>query len=131
MATKVNHFGQKYAFLIIHNDIAQEMIKKRMFGKGWNRWRVKEEESIVRCYRCKGVGHLARERQRKEEGFNCFNCGEVGHQKRECQFKQKCYLCKVEGCKAELMKCPSYKKKDPISKRVKKRNTTKRDEKMK
>ncbi|KAJ6568533.1 hypothetical protein B0H19DRAFT_939198, partial [Mycena capillaripes] len=50
--------------------------------------------AIKKCYKCSGVGHIARERPKETQ---CYNCREMGHISRECPHPQKCHECGKEG----------------------------------
>ena len=38
----------------------------------------------MRCYRCGGTGHMARDCTREERQRPCFLCAELGHNRSSC-----------------------------------------------
>ncbi len=109
LASKENIRGRKHAFVILGVREAEALINKKRIGEGWNRWRVKEIFTLPRCFRCKKIGHTAKECV-ETGGEVCHNCGEMGHMMKNCKNGQACYLCKCAGHRTESMKCPKYKK---------------------
>lgn len=109
MPEKGNTGGVKYAFATLNGESAKRLVDRKYIGKGWDRWRVKEIESLPKCYRCHRVGHITRNCQTNNAEDTCHKCGETGHKRRECQNGQKCYLCGSDEHKAETMRCPKYR----------------------
>lgn len=109
LANKPNSRGLKYAFATGAENMIKELAIKKRIGQGWHRWRVREVNSVPRCYKCHWVGHKANECKMQDGEVKCHKCGETGHKKIECQKSQKCYLCQEEGHNAETLKCPKYK----------------------
>lgn len=107
LSKKGNRKGLKYAFLSVEKSTADLLLQKRTIGKDWNRWRIKEVEQLIKCYKCNQVGHMVRDCKKTED--TCYKCGEEGHKRADCQNPEKCYLCNSTGHKAESMRCPQYR----------------------
>ncbi|KAK9747044.1 hypothetical protein QE152_g5684 [Popillia japonica] len=62
---------------------------------GWGCLRVREYDSVNRCYACFSYGHRLREC--KEKGRICRKCGNAGHMERECKGNEECRNCRMRG----------------------------------
>ncbi|CAG9818803.1 unnamed protein product [Phaedon cochleariae] len=71
LSEKANARGLKYAFVTMAPDIATNISSKRSIGVGWNRWRLREVDNVVRCYKCQRVGHAANKFEIKEKDSLC------------------------------------------------------------
>ncbi|KAL4112825.1 hypothetical protein QTP88_016549 [Uroleucon formosanum] len=60
--------------------------------------RVRQLKGRVRCYRCLGLGHEARNCNETDRKGNCNKCGKKGHFARECKAKRE----EVDEFNAEL-----------------------------
>lgn len=80
----------------------------------WQRCRVQPFTSLSRCYKCQGLGHIAKTCTAKVD--TCGHCSEEGHRMKECTKKEekpKCALCARRGRPSEHSvmdkSCPIYK----------------------
>ena len=105
-----NERGLKHAFLTLEENKARLLLQKRKIGDGWNRWRVRQLETLPKCYRCHRVGHIAIKCNKKGNEELCHKCGEQGHLRSNCKNAERCYLCDENGHKAETIKCPEYRR---------------------
>lgn len=79
----------------------------------WRRCKVDDFTLVTRCYKCQGLGHVAKSCKQEEE--TCGICAEEGHKMLDCPNKtgaRKCAVCKRVGKphthKADSS-CPLYK----------------------
>lgn len=93
----------------IRNDLCY---KKRIYI-GWQRCRVADYLIVVRCYRCQGLGHIAK--YCSAETTTCGRCLCEDHRAKECTSKntiKKCIPCKKAGKSDDHSmnnNCPIYK----------------------
>lgn len=86
--------------------------KKRLYI-GWQRCRVSDFQIVSRCFKCQGLGHIAK--FCKIETSTCGKCSQDGHVYTDCKSKNKiakCAPCRRAGKPADHLmdnKCPLYK----------------------
>ena len=68
-----------------------------------------EEDISIRCYRCGGVGHIAKDCVNEPLKRCCFRCGESGHDSRSCT-NEVCYNCFETGHIAS--QCPNKRRRN-------------------
>lgn len=79
---------------------------------GLRRCRVMDFSAITRCYKCQGLGHVAKHCRATKE--SCGHCGEDGHRIETCEKKdapRACALCKRLGKPSDHPAnndCPTY-----------------------
>lgn len=64
---KANTRVLKYVFVTGKENIAKEVIIKKRIGHRSHRWRVREVNTIPRCYKCHRVGHKANKCKMQDE----------------------------------------------------------------
>lgn len=92
---------------------ANRLLEKRRIKIGWSSCRIEEFINPRRCFKCLGFGHLAADCCNKESGIRdeCLRCGSKEHRAKTCDSEVfKCYVCQIEGHRADTMACPSYRK---------------------
>jgi len=108
LGSSVNKAGMRVAFVTGRTENVQRLIDAKRIGKGWHRWRVKEQVEIPRCFKCRRIGHIAKECD-GVDGEVCYRCGGTGHRMGECTNAKACYLCNSEGHSAGGADCGVYK----------------------
>ena len=109
---KENRKGfSKVAIISMDNESADVLLQERRVRVGWVHCRIQELVSPDRCWRCKGFGHTSKECNSEELELKgvCFRCNKTGHIAKGCKETPNCYICKVEGHKADSMACPRYR----------------------
>lgn len=77
------------------------------------RCKIADFTRLTRCFKCQGVGHIAKFCKDKED--TCSHCAEKGHRQTACMRKEgkpKCALCARVGKPADHkgdVNCPTYK----------------------
>lgn len=106
--------GTQTAVLALPADLAKAILLQGKLKVGWviSRAREKEKDTIPRCYRCLGFGHLARSCEGPDRSKQCFKCGESTHIAKDCKAETiKCLLCEGEPAKSHQTgsySCPAY-----------------------
>uniref|UniRef100_A0ABD2XSC9 CCHC-type domain-containing protein n=1 Tax=Trichogramma kaykai TaxID=54128 RepID=A0ABD2XSC9_9HYME len=67
------------------------LVEKGRVFIGWRVHRVEKFEQPMRCLKCYGFSHKAKDCKEKER---CGNCGEEGHKRKDCQGEVGCAVCK-------------------------------------
>lgn len=67
----------------------QVLREKQKISLGWSMVRVEDYVSVVRCYKCLGYGHYAKECKNKQA---CFKCGSE-HKGENCNVSEDKYDC--------------------------------------
>lgn len=80
------------AILNVDSDSYKKIIEERKLNIGWERCRVFDGTDVVRCMKCRGYNHIARECRNMEV---CLRCHEQ-HRTKDCKSKEvlmKCINC--------------------------------------
>lgn len=105
------------AIIEVEEDIYNVLLMMKVVVLGWHRYRVVENISMTRCYKCCGFGHMAKDCKNKQA---CSKCGE-DHKHSECKSSElKCINCCVlkEKLKIDLdVKHSAYDKNCQIFKK--------------
>lgn len=67
----------------------QELRKKEKISIGWSMVKVEDYVSLVRCYKCLGFGHFARECKNNQA---CYKCA-LEHKGEDCNIPEDKYQC--------------------------------------
>lgn len=72
------------------------LVKKEKIGIDWFLCKVRDFNSVTRCFKCNGFGHMASSCMYRER---CGKCAEEGHQTKACKSTSspKCANCKRFG----------------------------------
>lgn len=87
------------------------LVKKEKIGIDWYLCRVRDFNSVTRCFKCNGFGHMASSCMYRER---CGKCAEEGHETRICKSTAppKCTNCKRFGKPHDHdvrdVSCPCY-----------------------
>ena len=97
--TAPNSREQVRAFVTLESQLAETLLKSGNIKIGFVRARMRICQSIRRCYRCFGVGHLQINCTGPDRngGGLCIRCGEVGHKLKDCKKPAKCCICSDLG----------------------------------
>ncbi len=93
--TAPNTREQVRAYITLHQDKADTLMRKTRIKIGWVNCRLRLKENAKRCYRCFGPGHLTwncKGPDRRGQG-TCIKCGQPGHKLKECTKPPSCCLC--------------------------------------
>lgn len=107
--------GTQTAEFRLQAEDAQKLLMRGKIKVGWTVNAIKaiekERTEAQRCYRCMGLGHLAKQCKGEDRSKCCRNCGQEGHKAKTCRNEAKCLLCTGENNKHETggRKCPVYK----------------------
>ncbi|KAK5637871.1 hypothetical protein RI129_000123 [Pyrocoelia pectoralis] len=75
----------------VHPELRKAIVGKEL-SLGWSSAWVEDHISLLYCYRCWGLGHMAR--NCKDEVESCGRCGEKGHRRINCPADEpKCSMC--------------------------------------
>lgn len=95
--------------------VRRDLLGKGRLYMGWASCRVEDYLGISRCFRCQGLGHIAKYCRHREDV--CGHCSQTGHRMRDCPGRDappECGLCRGFGKKADHMingmDCPGWKR---------------------
>ena len=120
-AVTKNQYGTYSAVVNLPPKAAANILKLKRIRVGWLRCRVTEKLTPIRCFKCQAFGHSAKECRENASIRRCHKCGSHEHIARECQNNPNCYVCKLEGHRADSMACPEFRQKVQIMKEEKTR----------
>lgn len=114
--------GTMTVYMKCDADVGEKLLKNKVLKLGWTRCRVRKAPDILRCFRCHGFSHIARNCKFKKDV--CRRCGQEGHTFRDCKAENpERRLCKLQGRgKTEHItgsfNCPVYKEEIGATRRV-------------
>jgi hypothetical protein len=83
-------------------------IEKQKIVVGLTMVFVEEMVQVTRCFKCNGLGHIAKSCKQEPK---CHKCGKEGHKIKECRSeKSECGNCRQAGHRAYDRKCPTMKR---------------------
>lgn len=92
--------GTQIASIRLSTPAASKLLEEGKVKVGWSVCSLKPvprvTQQMMRCFRCMGFGHLARNCDGPDRTNSCRRCGREGHMARDCKNKPKCMLCKEE-----------------------------------
>ncbi|XP_077292797.1 uncharacterized protein LOC143915851 [Arctopsyche grandis] len=89
--------GTQMAMVKLPRDDATELIKAGRIRIGWVNCRLRPRVHIIRCFRCRGFGHIAVECASKQDrSKECNKCGQEGHKAVICKNDPHCSICEGE-----------------------------------
>lgn len=76
--------GTQTAIVVVPNEVAKRLCGSARLRVGLVYARVRPTELQVRCFRCLGLGHVARACSGVNRSSCCLKCSNSGHFSREC-----------------------------------------------
>ena len=90
-----NSRGQKVAIVELGESEAHKLLKTARIKIGWINCRIRERTMVVRCFKCIGYGHVARDCSGPDRKNTCYKCGADNHKDKDCPAKSAAWvLCK-------------------------------------
>nr|CAI5852386.1 unnamed protein product [Callosobruchus analis] len=92
--------------------VAEGLLAAKTIRLGLLNCEVRERINLIRCFRCKNLGHVQSQCTGPDRRDNCLRCGGKGHIVKACPegSKEYCFSCKEEGHRNDTMKCPAFRK---------------------
>ncbi|XP_015436990.1 PREDICTED: uncharacterized protein LOC107192286 [Dufourea novaeangliae] len=111
--------------VIITEEKATKLLNRGRIAIGWSECRVIEREEIVRCFRCWGYNHRAKDCKGQDMSGACRKCTIKGHNADNCKGLTRCALCETDGHTTGSTRCPEYRRafKENRQKRIEERKT--------
>lgn len=130
-----NEHGSRRPWWIVTTKDRETLIKLRQFKTFGSletpiKWEPQKSSRVLRCFRCNGYRHVAKNCMYKE---NCALCAS-NHSTRDCKVvypssevsnfgAYKCVNCQKGGHWARAKNCPAYMKEVELVKKVERENT--------
>lgn len=73
--------------------VANKMIDEYRLKIGWSVCHIHRSQEPMKCYKCMGYGHQAKQCKGENRANMCWKCGQNGHKARLCKNPSKCVLC--------------------------------------
>lgn len=99
--TKANARSQRMAFVEMPTKAANLLVDHGRVRIGCVNCRIRHRVQVIKCFKCLGYGHRARECRNTNRTNNCYRCGEEGHKGATCQQAERCVLCTELRVKAD------------------------------
>lgn len=91
--SRPNRWGVMMAFVELEETYANKLDEMNHIKIGWVNCRIRKRETLLRCFRCHGYGHMAAGCQATDRAGACWKCGDKNHQTTNCKATPNCYLC--------------------------------------
>ena len=104
--------GRRSATIRLPRAAGRRLLSLGRLEVGWARSKCRITEWITPlcCFRCQQFGHMAKDcKHLKVDGKKCFRCGSSGHIAKMCKSAPRCYVCDVEGHRADSLSCPKQR----------------------
>lgn len=114
---RVAYGGTQSALLSLPVSLGMAILSRGRLRVGWVVCRVREKKYPTKCFKCWGMGHLARNCTSEIDRTGvCIKCGQKGHHSKNCSNEPKCVLCTESGAQNNehmlgSRRCPAYTKK--------------------
>lgn len=103
-------WGSQVAIIKLKKEPAEALIKKGEIKIGWVKCKIKKKLHLTRCFKCLEYGHRKNECKGLDRANVCINCAKEGHVAKDCKNSPHCTKCRIDGHRADKMKCPYLKK---------------------
>lgn len=90
---------------------ANKLLEKGKIKVGWSVCEIRMPQ-LMRCFKCSGFGHQAKNCKGEDRSKACWKCGVDGHKGKDCNKAAKCFLCSEADGRAHVagsLKCKAYK----------------------
>lgn len=90
--------------------LARELLNKKTIRIGIIDCHIRERVNILRCYKCRAMGHAEADCQGPDRRNSCGRCGDEVHIGKRCSKEATCFNCETNNNhKTGTMSCPVHR----------------------